>query len=111
MNNIKQAKALIKKYRSITLKEIKENWQKKTPYYYAGNLTAKILTGFGDPLTCTLCKAVNMNCENCIYDGRIFCGVNENLKTYNAIRYAETPKQLLKAFHARANHIEKLLNK
>ena len=115
--NIKEFKALIKRYESITAEEIedsRDNW---------GEIRHDRLTGFGNASTCSLCKpcmndklvdcakcvyAININytgqgCYPCISrDGVTFC-------TYNDIDEAYTPEELLLAYKARAKHMRGIL--
>jgi hypothetical protein len=117
--NIEEAKALIKKYRSITIEKIKRLWgkQPRVTFFRMGEDVANKLTGFGRLESCPLChpitKRLRPNCNECIYRSASFseCQIGENEKTYDAIYGAETPRQLLTAFHKRADHIEKLLKK
>jgi len=109
--NIKEAKELIVKYRSFTVKDIKIVWDS---ILYKGNkahFTANQLTGFGTCVTCTLCIAGTNDpiCSKCVYVGYMNCINNEHKETYFAIDNAETPYQLWLAFRRRANHIEKIL--
>jgi hypothetical protein len=93
MKNLKEFKALIERYESITLEEIEENWVKKTYWDASGELTAMKLTGFGDGETCSLCKAVGYykngtaKCEKCVYVEITGCECEDgrNEKTYYAI--------------------------
>lgn len=111
--NIKEAKALIKKYRSITLEDIKHS---ATMYNYGHNETSisRTLTGFGSTYTCKLCRTTNglyLNCVTCIYygEGDYGCLNGVNNKTYRNIHMAKTPITLRNAFRKRADHIEKIL--
>jgi hypothetical protein len=113
VKNIKEAKALVKRYREITAEEI-EN---------AGYSPSK-LTGFGSLASCTLCQAVDMvspwdssPCLYCIYTDSentgfyndLFCNNGVNKDTYNAIEEALDAEELLMAYQERADHIENLL--
>ena len=106
--NLKQFKALIERYETITLEEIEKVHDDF--YMYA---TPNTLTGFGNNLTCSLCSKDNkiIDCVNCVYNIRTskHCNEGVNLKTFAKIVYAETPKSLLKAFRARAKHMKTLL--
>jgi hypothetical protein len=94
--NIKQFKALIERYETITLDEIKQEKMNKAK-----------LTGFDSPDTCTLCLAVKQECYNCVYGTFCGCCGGENRSTYYGITDAKTVKQLLNAFRARAKHMRK----
>ncbi len=94
-----------------------------------GNVIAEKLTGFGDACICLLCRETmkieksflkNKNikhiCSNCIYISPATsstieppCNDGSNKETFSDIMFAETPEKLLKAFRARANHIEEIL--
>jgi hypothetical protein len=109
MNNIKEFFALIQRYDSITIEEI-EKVETTTPnpspsLYDVGEWTARVLTGFGGGNTCSLCKAVNTNCDKCVYSviGSEGCHDGTMHRTYFLIWEAETPTQLLYAFKERAD--------
>ena len=101
--NLKEFKELIERYETITLEEIKET-------EFVKEYTAKGLTGFGDPKTCSLCK---VGCTDCVYGSIISTGEDclggENKKTYTRIESADTPLKLRNAFRARAKHMKTLL--
>ena len=104
--NLKEFKALIKRYESITLEKIKEE-AKNSPMNYI----AHKLTGFGNADTCILCKAWEIGCDECIYNiqtGRD-CNCGINTKTYMSILDADTPVNLRNAFRARAKHMKTLI--
>jgi len=113
--NVKAAEKLIKRYRSITLSEIKENVAINAEGVFNARGTAYTLTKFGHATKCTLCAAVSCCCSKCIYgDNDDFyndCTCGENGKTYNDIDNAKTPLKLRNAFRKRADHIEKKLSK
>ena len=108
--NLKEFKALIKRYESITLEEIKEEQKKHD--YFIGDTIANKLTGYGEEETCTLCKNIDMfdDCKGCIYTDvtNAVCGTGINKKTYDRIYGADTPRKLLNAFRARAKHMKVL---
>jgi len=107
--NIPEFKKLVEKYETITLQEIKDNWKEPVFLFPAANF----ITGFGDRKSCTLCIAVDGNgkCENCIYglclfkDAWFSCNSGKNEKSYYRIKNANTPRKLLNAFRARAEHL------
>jgi hypothetical protein len=115
--NVKEFQALIERYESITLKEIDEQYDETM----TGHYNARYFTGFGTFATCSLCEATNgkgeygyRNCEYCVYNDVSLCnndnyGCNSqvNEKSYDKIDKASTPKELLKAFRARAKHLRK----
>ena len=105
--NLKEFKALIKRYETITLDEIEECVK---VYYFFNDEIAQALTGFGVTETCTLCLAVNHKCKYCVfYAGSDYCMQEENEETYYRIAYAKTPRELLSAFRARAKHMKTLI--
>ena len=105
--NIKEFQELVERYETVSLDEIKDKWVEESFYP-----SASFITGFGQYDSCILCKKVKTtafytNCDKCVYGVECGC-VNElNVKTYNAIEDAKTPKQLLKAFRNRAKHLRK----
>ena len=70
MKNIKAAKELLDKYKSITLEELEQKF-KKFPGY-DGKHIMQTFTEFGT-IYCIVCKSANRICSNCIYSFR-----NEN---------------------------------
>jgi hypothetical protein len=122
--NLKAAKNLVKKYRSITIEEINKQASRIDTkfdlymlHFPLGNTVARKLTGFGHVSKCKLCSSVMYYCPGCIYYDtksefiKRFCLRGENEKTYRAIADAKTPTKLLVAFKKRADHIEKIIKK
>jgi len=103
MNNKKEFVERVQRYETISLKEIKEEWLINDDKN--GHYVAQALTGFGRNNTCTICRAVNSNCNICVYGGYYGCISNKNVDTYNGINNAETPRQLLNRFRKRAKHM------
>ena len=103
---IEAAKKLIERYNEITVEDVvnAKNSRKK-------------LTGFGFTSSCTLCRACRPkvgkpNCKACIYfsdETARHCLDGCNKKTYDNIRIAKTPKQLVAAFKNRAAHVTKIV--
>ena len=121
--NLKEFKALKKRYESITLEEIKDtvvslpntaDVLRFVIFQAAGVYKQKAnkLTGFGSSSTCSLCRVKCLSeCEGCVYlvmtgDG---CNQGINLKTYIRICEANSPTKLRNAFRARAKHMQTLL--
>ena len=106
--NLKEFKALKKRYESITLEEIKE---KIKAGLFVEEVASK-LTGFGDSDTCSLCKVCSPDCFDCIYYTTTMysCSDENNYETYRRIQNANTPVKLLNAFRARAKHMKTLIN-
>lgn len=67
MKNIKAAKELLEKYKSITLEELEQKYKRRP--YYKGKLIMSAFTGFGT-IYCILCTSANCICSNCIYSFR-----------------------------------------
>uniref|UniRef100_A0A6M3LH62 Uncharacterized protein n=1 Tax=viral metagenome TaxID=1070528 RepID=A0A6M3LH62_9ZZZZ len=113
--HIDAVKALIKRYESITQKEIKGAGQE----VYGSKVVANKLTGFGGTDTCTLCRTALaadssvVFCRNCIYaQGKQVvnaCTLGEHYYTYGKITAAYTAKMLQSAFKARALYLRNLL--
>lgn len=105
MNNKKEFVELVQRYETITLKEIKEQWD--IALDKNGHDVAQQLTGFGGVTSCTLCQAVDRRCSSCVYGGFYECICHKNTKTYASIGTASTPRQLLNGFRKRAKHMKK----
>ena len=67
MKNLKGAKELLEKYKSITLEELEQKY-KRFPYYN-GKFIMQKFTDFGTAF-CAICKSANNICSNCIYPFR-----------------------------------------
>jgi len=130
--NIKEFKALILRYESISIGEIfnrlndDEFIGDEHPDFY---IFAQRLTGFGGTHSCTLCKAVGRepmkkfgftypNCKNCIWYRTISnkeihhqCCDGKNLETYDKINNAIDAEKLLAGFKARAAYMRTILTK
>lgn len=64
MKNLKEAKELLEKYKSITLEELEQKY-KRFPNHN-GKFIMQTFTDFGT-VYCPLCKSVNSACSKCIY--------------------------------------------
>lgn len=108
MNNIEFVK-LAEKYESLTFEQVKNVWESSSSSYNypSGHATAQSLTGFGGPYSCTLCNAVNRNCDLCVYGETDGCLSGKNRKSYDDIDNANTPRKLFNAFRRRAKHMRK----
>ena len=107
--NVEAGKLLARKYRSITLEDIHIALRKVAFIEHV----APTLTGYGNKLHCKLCLAVKGYCQYCIYGYKSLdihpCAKH---KTFIALgKRNNTPEDLLKAFKARANYIERLIKK
>lgn len=110
--NIKAAHDLIKRYRSVTIDEIKSFWYLHEGAESGRNCAwavAQMITGIASIDTCSLCIAVEMDCHKCIYMGRVNCTRSSHKDTYMSIMNATSPERLLNAFQDRADHIESYL--
>lgn len=110
MKNLAEFKALILRYRGITLEEIQQAEIKCEP---DGQPMIRILTGAGDPDTCSLCKSAA--CSECVWTvgngcGEVACAHNNNSDTYDEL-FTDDPLYLLAAVRARADHMEAHLTK
>jgi hypothetical protein len=111
--NEKEFKALIRKYRRITLKRIETEKDKIFQFHLSfGCQVMSGITGFGTTTGCSLCQNIKW-CGSCIYNVVTGwdCGDAGNAKTYNKICYATTPKELFKAINERADYMETILAK
>ena len=105
IRNLDAFKALIERYNTITLGElqiIEEENPGLSPYDIATKAT-----GFSSKRTCTLCQAVNADCEFCVWGGpnesdEYGCWKGKNTETYDAIENAYDLEELLEAYRRRA---------
>ena len=114
IKNKKEFKALVERYETIGLEEIKEAWDSiiSSTQNYSGKYgipAARELTGFGSMKTCVLCISVKNKCSVCVYSYRYtedFGCINEkNYPTFEGIKTTDTPEELLEAFRKRAEHL------
>lgn len=110
---IDAALKLVDKYRSITLEELKELG--KDNHCDIPHCILKMITGFGDTRTCSICQSVNVECNNCIYsfkkpkqDDWYYC--LDDI-TFGNICDSKTYEELLEAINKRADYIEDLVNR
>lgn len=118
--NIKEFQKLVKRYETITLKEIEEmdatinikSDTSKNRWKYV----AKNLTGFGSTISCILCKkGMGQNdddwlmCKYCVYDDvgkyTVNCIEGSNRQTYMDISRSTSAQDLLNAYRNRAKHL------
>lgn len=107
MKNLPEFKALIERYESVTIEDIVDKWGDDND----ASFTAGLLTGYGSAETCTLCKAVNVECYACVWRclTSSLCSCDRTNTTYWDIMDATTPTELLTAFRARAAYMRKVL--
>lgn len=112
MKNLEAAKELLERYKNVTLEELKQVFKDLQENYQEdddivdGDTVLNALTGFGDPSTCLLCKAVNGFCEDCIYSFRI----NEESvpcldSIYNRMSGSETAEELYHYLQQRISYL------
>ena len=107
MKNLPEFKALIERYESVTIEDIVDKWGDDND----ASFTAGLLTGYGSAETCTLCKAVDLECDECVWKCLTgsMCSNERINTTYWGIMDATTPTELLTAFRARAAYMRKVL--
>lgn len=114
------AKKLIDKYKSITLEQLKNLWEKESndhpDYIINGGWILELITGFGS-CACILCKAANQNCNICIHKYKYnlkssseydICFCIDNL--YIEMKSTETYKELYECIQKRIKYLEKLIS-
>ena len=72
MKNLKEAKELLEKYKSITLEQLTQKYKifaLKHFHLTEGRKVMRSITGFGST-QCILCIGANCICKNCIYSFR-----------------------------------------
>jgi len=104
VKNLPEFKALIERYKTIPLEEIKGAFKSNRITF---DVKAK-LTGFGKTTSCSLCLPITnlWTCYGCIYTGPTGCTRH---KTYGGISSARDPESLLAAYRARAAYMETLI--
>lgn len=125
--NVHAFKRLIKRYESISLKEVEKTYTTITEkdtldgILTKGEAVTNKLTGFGNSRDCTLCKALGgLVCERCLhsnkkinvyYTDRVILACVDNIykKSYYVIGNAQNPQDLHKAIKDRAKDLRKLL--
>lgn len=106
---------LIDKYKSITKEQLQENYNQLMEDEAISNVYEVLseITGFGSTYDCSLCTAVQRNCNLCLYS--ILKPVDNTFaclgKTYNAIEEAETIDELYDAIQNRISFMEYVLKK
>lgn len=115
VKNLESAKELVELYRSITIEQLKEVYNKlytEDGAYFEGVIHE--ITGFGSVRTCHLCKPINGFCPDCIHgQGESYTMVCPciNDETYENIENAESIQDLYDAIQARADYIESLIKR
>ena len=109
VNNLKEAKELLEKYKSITLEQLEEAYGDEF-LFKMGDEVLNEITGFGETNSCILCLAVNEICENCIYSFRL---QEESVpcfdKIYNEISNALNAEDLFAAIQKRISYLTNVI--
>lgn len=108
MNNLKEAKELLEKYKSITLEELRPKF--KLYKHRKGRSVLESVTGFGT-IYCILCKSVYSICNNCIYSFR------EDYEPYipcvdiiyNEMESASSAEELFNAIQKRISYLNHII--
>ena len=119
--NIKEVKALVNKYNSITITDIRRELYQSNADTFESQYIANKLTGFGSTDSCTLCLALRNSFAHhytsCIHTNYVLLGevgcssINgKSRATYMAIDEASDPSELLQAFKDRAEYLHTLIN-
>ena len=104
MRNLKGAKELLEKYKSITLKELQEKYKRHPSW--TGQNVMKSITKFGT-IYCPICAEVSNGCENCIYSFRIVNGWDIPCMDiiYKEMENAASAEELFNAIQKRISYI------
>lgn len=101
MENANEFIALLEKYESITIDDIKSAYVMGSSFF-----TAKRLTGYGSSKTCTLCRAVRFDCTKCVFKKQLGCQTGELEESYLAIGAAKSGVEMLAAYKNRLNTLK-----
>jgi len=111
IGNLDEFIELIETYKSITLELLKEKWNYQRN---SSHETMNSITGFGNMLTCKLCKKSILFCSTCIYT-KLYKFDNIEIHScihtpyYEKIKLSTSPETLYKALQGRIKFMEKLL--
>lgn len=107
MKNLKAAKELLEKYKSITLEELEQKY-KKYPGY-KGKLIMSTFTSFGT-IYCILCQSVIGVCSNCIYSFRKKKSIPQCKDTiYKEMENATSAEELYNALQKRISYLTHII--
>lgn len=107
---------LIERYNTISIDEIKEAFEINDKL----DLAKMGLTGFSNQGYCSICKSVNINCRECIYqdilitvrfkkkDCWFYCWKLCFNKSYRRIEKASTPRTVLSAYRNRGKVLQEI---
>lgn len=105
VNNLNEAKKLLEKYKSITLEELEEKYEKG---YITGSRVMNVITGFGSTKDCIICQKVYCMCCNCIYSFRMDNGQMKGPCVdiiYQEMREALSAEELFNAIQKRISYL------
>ena len=104
MKNLKAAKELLEKYKSITLEELEQKY--KIDSNWKGQRVMKSITGFGTT-HCPICAEVSKGCEECIYSFRIVNSWDIPCMDiiYKEIEEATSAEELFNAIQKRISYL------
>lgn len=104
MKNLKEAKELLEKYKSITIEQLNSIY-KKHPFW-TGKMVMRSITEFST-IYCPLCEGASRICKECVYSFRI---INEYSTPcmdiiYKEISYANSAEKLFNAIQKRISYL------
>ena len=112
MKNLKEAKELLEKYKSITLEELEQKYKifaLKRFHFKEGRNVMRSITRFGSS-NCILCIGANCVCKNCIYSFR-----NSPREIpcvdiiYNEMENASSAEELFTAIQKRISYLSHVI--
>ena len=110
VNNLKEAKKLLEKYKSITLEELEEKYEKYP--YITGLHVLNAITGFGSTKDCIICQKVYCMCCNCIYSFRMDNGQMKGPCVdiiYQEMKETLSAKELYNAIRKRISYLTHII--
>lgn len=103
MKNLKAAKELLEKYKSITLEQLEKEYKKYT--FIPGKQVMYNITDFGS-VFCIICKSASNNCSNCIYSFRDEDSVFQCMDIiYKEMEKATSAEELFNAIQKRISYL------
>ena len=103
MKNLKEAKELLEKYKSITLEQLEKEYKRYE--HIKGKHIMFNITDFGSVL-CIICKSANNVCSNCIYSFRDENSVFQCMDIiYKEMSCATSAKELFNAIQKRISYL------
>lgn len=107
MKNLKEAKELLKKYKSITLEQLEQKYKKYS--ISKGKFIMQTFTDFGT-VHCILCESVNGVCSNCIYSFRNEKRVLQCMDViYKEMENATSAEELYNAIQKRISYLTHII--